>query len=42
MGVILACVLIVTLLCLIMPPIIVIGIKTLGGYINWLLDKFEL
>lgn len=42
MDTFLACVLIVILLCLIIPPIIIIGIRILGGYVDWLWDKFNL
>lgn len=42
METLLVCVLIFALLCLIVPPIIIIGVKILGGYIDWLVDKFDL
>lgn len=42
MDTFLVCVTIFILLCLIVPPIVVIGIKLLGRYLNWLIDKFKL
>lgn len=42
MGTILALTFIIILLLLIIPPLIVIGIKLMGGYIEWLKDKFDI
>lgn len=42
MDTFLVCVVIVILSCLIVPPLIIIGVKIIGGYVDWLLDKFNL
>ena len=42
MGTILTITLITVSLLLIIPPLIVIGVKVMGGYVEWLMDKFDI